>query len=82
MKSELRPIELESDLRRAAGNCTRRHPHLFEDFLQEMWVVVLQAPPGQTRSWYVGRAAWLAGHWLRAELLRTVRNVPLEALDA
>lgn len=82
MNSELSPLELEPYLRRAAGSCTREHPHLFEDFLQEMWVAVLEAPPGQTRSWYVGRAAWLAQHWMRAELLRTVRNVPVEVLDA
>ena len=80
MTSEPRALDFESDLRRAAGNCTRRYPLLFEDFLQEMWVAVLEAPPGQTRSWYIGRAAWLAHHWLRAELLRTVRNVPLEVL--
>ena len=67
-KSKVTVLELEDDVRRAAGHHTRGSPELFDDFLQEMWVALLEAPGGKSLSWYMWRATWRAVDWLRREM--------------
>ena len=71
-------LELESQVRRAAGCHTADSPDLFDDFLQEMWLALLQAPEGHSTSWYLWRATWRAEHWLRREMTYRSWHRPVE----
>ncbi len=74
-------VELEPRMEAAARRMTRRAPWFFDDFLQEMWVAVLEAPRGQKSSWYLTHAVWRAIDWLRAEIAFRTRNAPAGKMD-
>ena len=61
-------VDVESllpDLRRvASSSCPARFR---DDFLQELALACLQAPPGQTRAFYIHHAKDRALNWLQRE---------------
>ena len=74
----MRLLELEAEVRRAAGHHTNDRPELFDDFVQEMWVALLEAPEGKSVSWYMWRATWRAVDWLRREMIYRAWHLPME----
>lgn len=44
-----------------------------EDFLQEMWLALVQAKPGQSRTFYIRHAKNRGQDFLRHELLEEAR---------
>lgn len=71
-------LELDGKLKRSAGHHTRGRPDLFDDVLQEMTLAVLEAPGGQSASWYMWRATWRGVDWLRREMHYHARHRPLD----
>jgi len=64
MNAELALPGMDPRLRRIAGRYARFSPghQDYEDYLQDLRLSVIEAPPGHGLSWTAWRAAWALGH--------------------